>query len=128
MELDFVIIANNAFVDKNGRLSVIQTFDSITSDGFPAIHPQMSIVTKWSFKNNNEKNKTHTQEIIIKNESGKPIGPSLKKSLRVENGGDHLQFIANIVGLKFDDPGKYTLDVIMDDKKFETNTAIKIDK
>lgn len=128
MKLKFIIVCENAFVDETKRLNVIQAFDIIKATSFPAFHPQMSIVTKWEFEDGDSKQSEHKQKLtIIEDQTDKIIIEIPEKELTstaVEN--KSLQFITNIIGLKFDNAGIYRIQVYMDKIKADDEETFEV--
>jgi len=127
MKLRFIIISDNAFADETGRLTIIQAFDNISASGFPAIHPRISIVTRWDLNSEEEKMMTHKQTIAIYEKStGNEIAKTPERTLKANPGHDSsIQFINNIIGIKFDRAGVYQVKVQMDDEIEDVNLEVK---
>ncbi len=127
MKLRFIIICDNAFTDESGRLNIVQAFDIIKAPGFPAIHPRLSIVTRWDFENEGEKKRSHKQGLVIfEKATGKELVKIPERPLTPKPGQDtSLQFINNISGLKFDSAGTYQIQVNLDDKQEEVSLEVK---
>lgn len=102
MKLNFAIICDNAFIDKDGRLNIIQTFDTITTAAFPAIHPRLTFVTSHSLYKE-EGGNTYIQEVEIISKDSKTIIASAKSKPKETNKDTkNIQFITYFVGLKFE--------------------------
>jgi hypothetical protein len=41
------MVADQFIVDRAGKFSIVGVYDRVTAPAFPAIHPQMSLVTLW---------------------------------------------------------------------------------
>ena len=127
MTLRYVIICDNAYTDEAGRLNIIQVFDTINATGFPAIHPRLSIVTKWDFEEGDDKEANHKQKLVIIEKNTRKEIFNKERELTAKSGRDKsLQFINNIIGLKFDQAGVYEVQVSMDGKKTEDNTNFEV--
>jgi len=114
MKLKFIIICDNAFIDQGGKLNIIQSFDNIATPGFPAIHPRLSIVTRWEFEEGDDKLIGHKQKLIIAEEKTK------------ETIAEPPEYINNIIGLKFDREGLYKIHVYMDGEKSEDEASFEV--
>lgn len=129
MELDFIIICDNAFTDETGRLNVIQAFDTINASNFPALHPRMSVVTRWNFTSEQNKGSSHTHRLdIIDEVSNKNIADSSGILTAQPGKNRYLQIINNFVGLKFDHPGRYKVHAYIDGEKSSKETYFEVSK
>lgn len=48
MQIEFAHICENVIVAKNGNLSIINIFNQINADAFPAVHPNLTVVISAS--------------------------------------------------------------------------------
>ena len=111
MKLNFAIVCDNAFVDQNNRLSIIQTFNNIFAENFPAVHTRLTIVSSFS----KEDKDTVKQEVRnftkIIDPNGKQIAESVVEA-RVAP--DATQFISYFNGLLLKEPGDYLIKIILE--------------
>lgn len=133
MKLQYVIICENAFTDEAGRLTIVQTFDIIKTQGFPAIHPKMTIVTKWRFESSDAKDKPHSQriEITSQDDQKKPflVIPEFALTAKDKDHNNYLQYISNLQNIAFHKPGKYQVKIFMDGKEArEVDTIFEVQK
>lgn len=130
MKLKFCLTSENAHVGKDEKLTITQIFDNIVASEFPAIHPQMSIVTKWEFEEKDNKNKSYTQILtIINNETNKEIIKPVTTQLSGSSTDvEFLQFIVNIQGLILDNPGIYTIKIKLGNKIEKIDLKVKVNK
>lgn len=128
MRLKFIIVSDNAFTDKEDGLNIIQTFDIIKTRGFPAIHPRISVVTKWEFEPADDKKSPHKQKlIIIEGKTGNKIAETPERELTAgSEGTKSLQYINNFMGLKFDREGTYKIQVYMDEEKNKEEASFEV--
>lgn len=116
MKLNFAIICDNAFIDKEGRLTVVQTFNIIKSQSFPAIHPRLTVVTNYSSDNDDP-----TQElehlVRILDPDGKEISNLVIKREGVKK---ETQFISYFSGLPFEKPGIYKVEILLNNENQKT--------
>ena len=47
-EAEYMVFCESKAIDEKGRLSLINIFDKIYANDFPAAHPQLKVVTKLS--------------------------------------------------------------------------------
>jgi hypothetical protein len=106
----------DAATDYSGKLNILGTFDTIFSGQFPAVHPQCSIALRIVF-NKMEEGK-HQLKINFVDEDGKSIMPPIDAPLEVIVPGDATfisrNLVINIQGLKFDQPGLFSIDLAVD--------------
>jgi hypothetical protein len=129
MKLKFAIVCDNAFVDSDGRLSIIQAFDTIFAPNFPAIHPRVSIVTNYSIESDTHKSPEYKQTLkMINVKTGKEIF-KMERAIKPSAGRDsYVQYIANILGVTFPNEGKYDIVAQLNGEDFGTVASIKVSK
>lgn len=129
MNIKFAIVCDNAFVDAQGRLNIIQTFDNISTPGFPAIHPRVSIVTSYSLENSDDKTAEYKQTLkIINIKTGKEVYKRERAIKPLAGRDSSVQFITNIVGFAFPNEGRYEITTQLNEKPFGTVASINIHK
>ena len=127
MKLEFIIVCDNAFFDRSDRLSIIQAFDLIEAPSFPAIHPRISIATKWNFEKGDDKSIAYKQKlVIIRKKTGKTIFETAERKLTAKPQDISLQYINAVSGLKFDSEGVYKVRVFMNGKKQEREASLNV--
>lgn len=116
MDVHFAVIADAANVSREGKLNVLGMFNAIHSAAFPAMHPQMQLVVQFDAKKFDEGRKKpidvevleadgrkifafHTEMVVPKGEPGYPI---------------RVNFIHTLTGVKFDKPGDYEINILVD--------------
>ncbi len=125
MDLKFAVICDNAFTDGTGRLNVIQIFEIIYAPKLPAIHPRLSIVTKYQLEKTDKNEFAQELEIVegTKNKKIFEISRSIKSKPK---NGKFIQFITNIVGIRFDAHGTYNVNLTLNGKKFPKATSFEV--
>lgn len=117
MKLNFAIICDNAFTDQNNRLSIIQTFEEIYADKFPAIQTRLTVVTSYK-REPNEKILSNLNNVTrIKDPNGKTIA-EVKVNASPSQGNN--QFISYFNGLPFTQEGIYLIEIILNDQSKAT--------
>jgi hypothetical protein len=119
MKLNFLHICENAFVDKKERLSVINIFEGISSEGFPAVSSRFSIVTNISGEL-----KKYEQKIEI-------ISPKGKKIMEVRKGVETKgisNFIANLTNIVFPEAGEYKIKIYINEELFSDEFFLNLKK
>ena len=129
MNLKFAIVCDNAFTDPEGRLNIIQVFDTIFAPNFPAIHPRLSIVTSYSLDKGDNKTEEYKQLLkIVNTKTGKEMF-KLERAIKPNAGRDsYVQYIANIVGVTFPNEGRYEVLTQLNEKDFGTVASISVNK
>lgn len=107
----------DAAADYSGKLNLLGTFDTIFAQQFPAAHPFCAIALRLSFEKSEEGR--HQLGINVVDDDGKPIIPQqLQIPVDVVVPGDSSfisrNFVLNIQGLQFNQPGLYSMDVSLD--------------
>jgi len=113
-----VAVLCDAATDDNGKLNLLGAFDTIYTQQLPAIHPQCSIALRVTFSSEDE-GKHHLQVNFV-DADGRPIAKFPPIPVEVALPDDmHFgtrNFIVNIQQLKFDNPGLYSIDVMLDSR------------
>lgn len=125
MKLKFAIICDNAFTDSDGRLSIIQAFNIISTDNFPTVYPKLTIVTHYELEEGDNPTIPYNQVLVIK--QGQTEIFRGEKSLTLQAGrSGSLQFIANIVGLTFPQSGECEISTTLNQENFGKVTTLKV--
>lgn len=111
-----VSVLCDAATDDNGKLNLLGAFDTIYTQGLPAVHPQCSIALRVSFDQEDEGHR-HLRLSFV-DADGQTIMTPIDIPVRVILSEDsHFvtqNFIVNIQQLKFEQPGIYSIDVSFD--------------
>lgn len=117
MEIDLALIADAATVDVSGKLNILGVFDRISTSGFPAQHPHISLVLRFGASLNEAGD--HKVEIVLRDPEGAEVvrlngdikvgpGPA------VSGGRVRVPQVVNMERLVFQKPGRYSFDVAVD--------------
>lgn len=130
MKLKYIIVAENIYTDNEGRLNINQAYDIIYASSFPAIHPKISIVTRWMFEKKDNKKLTYKQKIkIVNSKNNKVVLETDEFGLRAnEKNNKGLVFISNITNIELDTSGIYKIFVYMNGKLEKETAAIDVKK
>jgi hypothetical protein len=113
-----VAVLCDAATDDHGKLNLLGAFDSILASQLPVAHPQCTVALRVTFMSGDEGDRRLKLNFV--NADGKNIIPSIDIPVQVEFPEDaHFvtrNFIINIQGLKFNEIGLYSVDVLLDDK------------
>ena len=117
MEIDLALLADAATVDAAGKLNILGIFDRISTSGFPARHPHISLVLR--FGASIQEAGDHTVEIVLKDPAGVEV-IRLNGDIKVGMGptavGGRVRVpqVVNMDRLVFKKPGQYSFDVAVD--------------
>jgi len=117
MEIDLALLADAATVDAAGKLNILGIFDRISTSGFPAQHPHVSLVLRFgaSLKEAGD----HKVEIVLRDPEGTEV-VRLNGDIKVGPGsvaaGGRVRVpqVVNMERLVFQKPGRYSFDVAVD--------------
>lgn len=111
VKLNFLHVCENAFVSQSGNLNIIEIFDQINANNFPAAHPKLAIVSSFSGEIGKYK-----ETIEIVSPEGSIIAKVEKDEIEIVQSGGVANFIANFIGLIFSSEGKYKIRVTVNDQ------------
>ena len=102
--------------DAGGKLTIVGTFDQISSQAFPATHPSCSLACRLRFS---EKEKgTHDFKLRLIDSTGREVIPAIEGNINVGIPTSHQYAAINIVGnlnqLKFEKEGRYSFELYVD--------------
>lgn len=117
MEVDLALLADAATIDGSGKLNILGIFDRIGAGSFPARHPRMSLVLRFSAAIN-ETGKHEVgislrgpdSEELVRMDGEMHLGPGPGSSA----GMIRVPHVLNMDGLTFPRPGHYNFDVTVD--------------
>ncbi len=111
-----VAVLCDAATDDNGKLNLLGAFDTIYTQQLPAVHPQCSIALRVTFSSGDEGK--HTLALNFVDADGRSIAKFPPIPVEVALPDDmHFgtrNFIVNIQQLKFENPGLYSIDLLLD--------------
>ena len=111
-----IAVLCDAATDYGGKLNILGTFDTIFSGQFPAVHPHCAIALRVMFEKPEEGRKEF--KINVVDDDGKVIAglPPIPVDIVVPGDATFISrnFVINIQGLKFDQPGLYSVDLAID--------------
>ena len=117
MDVDLALLADAATIDGAGKLNILGIFDRLHTPKFPARHPKMALVLRFSAPLT--ETGRHEIEITLKDPAGSELmrldgemhlGPGPGVTL----GSIRVPHVLNMDGLVFPSPGTYTFDVRVD--------------
>lgn len=115
MKIELFVLADYA-ADQGGKLTIVGIFDTLGGPMLPIVHPHCSIAVKMRFEKIEEGKKRI--RLNLSDADGKLVIPSIDMPIEVRLGDDQhtttSQIVANIAGLKFENPGEYSFDIAID--------------
>lgn len=123
MEIKFAVLCDAANVSKEDKLNVTGIFDRITVQGeFPALFPRMMLVVR--VQGHATEVGSHRLIVRLCNADGKQLfsgeGPFELKAPWAPGVPTATQFIFDIAGTVFNNPGTYAFDILIDGRYEET--------
>ena len=116
METEIFTLCDHA-QDFSGKLVIVGTFDTIASKDFPCIHPNCSITGRLRF-DESEIGK-HRFKITIINEENQNVISPLEGGMDINKStaGTYsaINFAITLGQLKFDKPGRYSIELFIDE-------------
>lgn len=114
-----VAVLCDAATDDQGKLNLLGAFDTIYTPQLPAVHPQCSIALRVTFFSGDEGK--HNLRFNFMDADGAPIMPDfpplpIDVVLPEDMHFGTRNFIVNIQQLKFEAPGLYSIDILLDDQ------------
>jgi len=102
--------------DAGGKLTIVGTFDQISSPAFPVTHPSCSLACRLRFSD--KEKGTHDFKLRLIDANGKEVIPSIEGNINVGMPPNHQYAAINIVGnlnqLKFEKEGRYSFELYVD--------------
>ncbi len=113
-----VAVLCDAATDDQGKLNLLGAFDTIYTPQLPAVHPQCSIALRVTFFSGDEGK--HNLRFNFMDADGGSIMPDfpplpIEVVLPEDMHFGTRNFIVNIQQLKFEAPGLYSIDILLDD-------------
>ena len=109
-------------------MAKIRTYPIIRASSFPAIHPRLAIVTNIELDPKEAAAGTISQSTeIVHNDSEKILAKSEPVAMKVSQ-EKNVQFISNFIGLGFDKPGEYYVNLVIDKKRHSKIASFTVEK
>lgn len=111
-----VAVLCDAATNDNEKLSLLGAFDTIYARELPATHPQCAVALRVTFASADEGKRQLKLNFV--DADGRPIMPAIEIPVEVTLPADmHFgtrNFVLNFQGLKFAQPGLYSVDILFD--------------
>ena len=112
--LQFSVLCDDVRREENGKFILIGLFEAISSKKFPATHPTLFIVNRWC-----KGEGAFTQKIRIVNFNNKSIVfQTDEQAFQLDDIDKHHTLVSRFNDLVFPAPGKYWLEVLLDNELF----------
>lgn len=115
MEIEIFTLCDFA-QDNHSKLTIVGTFDSISSKQFPAIHPACSIACRLRFASKEAGD--HDFKLRMTDTNGKeiikPIEGQIKIGVPPKNQFATVNLVFNFNQLKFETAGRYSFELYID--------------
>ena len=108
IELENLVICENAILAQEGKVSLINIFSNINSSSFPAIHPKLVIFTVISGDSGR-----HTEKIEIVSTSDNQTIAFVESQVDIGDDGRN-NFVANFINTVFPQEGDFWVKVSVD--------------
>jgi hypothetical protein len=128
MEIEVFALCDAA-ADYGGKLNILGTFDTVQAGQFPTVRPHCAVALRTRFERIEEGQ--HRVRINFVDEDGKSIIPSLDGGIGVQFPPDVplpsicANMVLNINGMKFEKPGRYSIDLAIDGR-YEKSLPINV--
>jgi hypothetical protein len=120
VEVEYAFLADAADAPPNGKLYVLGAgIDHIYAQRFPAVHATMTVVVKLAV-HPSECGVPRTMTIDLWDSDAHPVGVHVEHPFQAQRNelrpGSmvYVQLVLNLVGLRFESPGDYSFEVMVD--------------
>lgn len=117
MEIEIFTLSDFA-QDNNGKLTIVGTFDSIHAKQFPATHTACSVACRLRFAAKESGN--HSFKLRLTAADGKELIKPVEGNMNIgapANGQfSSVNFVINFNQLKFEKPGRYSFELLIDEE------------
>ena len=108
--LQFSVLCDDIRREENGKFMLIGIFEAITAKVFPAVHPALFVANRWC-----KGQGSFLQKIRIVNSKDKTIiFQTNEQPFELQDIDGHHTLISKVNNLKFDTPGKYWVEILLD--------------
>ncbi len=126
VDIEYAFLADAAQTSPDGKLYVLGAgINQIKAVGFPAMHPQMSLVVKLNM-HPSECDRAHSTDIELWDEDGSKIGGTMNRPFQVPRRKDFparnvfFQMILNLIGTEFPRAGTYGFQISVDGRHIKS--------
>jgi hypothetical protein len=121
MDVDLALLADAATIDSSGKLNILGVFDRLSTSSFPARHPRMALVLRFS-AGVGEMGR-HSVSIHLKEADGQEVfhidgEMQLSPGAPASAGSIHVPHVLYLEGVVFPRSGRYAFDVKVDGEHY----------
>lgn len=102
--------------DNNGKLTIVGTFDRITPPSFPYVHPTFSVAGRLRFAQ--KEAGSYQFQLKVNDPEGAAAVPPIEGNIQVHKNPETeytaINFAVQLNQVRFEKPGKYTLELLLD--------------
>jgi len=110
--LQFSVLCDDVRREDNGKFILIGLFEAIGAKKFPATHPALFVANRWC-----KGEGTFTQKIRIVNpKDNSPVFQTEEQVFELGDIDRHHTLISRFNSLVFPNPGKYWVEVLLDNE------------
>lgn len=112
--LNFAHLCDLAFLSQAGKLNIIGIFEQISVARFPARHPKLTLVMNLTLAHG-----VHPFRVRLLKDKDNQTVAQIEGRLDVQTASGNAGFINEFVDIVFDEPGKYSLEIWIDDEPID---------
>jgi len=105
----FSVLCDDVRREDNGKFMLIGLFEAIGAKKFPALHPALFVMNCWIAGSGTFKQKTR-----IINRDGSILAEDRETLFQLKDLKTKHKIIARFNNLKFDSPGEYSVEILLD--------------
>ncbi len=112
--LQFSVLCDDVRREDNGKFMLLGLFEAINAKKFPATHPALFVVNRWC-KGEGE----FIQKIrIVSSKDDSIVFQTDEQPFELKDIEAHHTLVSRFGNLRFPDPGKYWVEVLLDGELF----------
>ena len=117
--LNFAHLCDTAFLSKDGKLNIIGIFENITAAKFPTRHPRMTLVMNLRLSKG-----THPFKVRMAKDDDNSTVTQVEGNIDYKGDEGNAGLINEFLDITFQAPGKYSLEIWVDDEPVGENGKI----
>lgn len=123
MYTNFIIIADSAHIDRDGKLHIQGIFEFIKSFKFPCVHVKMALIIQ--IESTDKKIGPYSPKVQIKNKDGEIIFEFKMPDFNFKNVPKkgtvvRKRLLINLENLLFNKPGPFSINLLIDNKYLDS--------
>lgn len=109
--LQFSVLCDDVRREENGKFMLMGLFESISAKRFPATHPVLFVANRWCKGEGAFRQKIR----IVNSKDGSKIFETGDQPFGLKGIDSHHTLVSKINNVSFPSPGKYWVEVFLDD-------------